>query len=268
VFASYDRVIDDLPLALMANVMLVMPDVLRDPDWSIRLLAEYRDTILGYIAKGVQVIVPVQRGSVRAGETVERIAAILGTREFTVGIPSAAAAMSMSDIATIRHDRFHILGRGTMGMPLFQRTYAFLENCPGARVSCDANTLRTNMPEVSYRHAELREEFDGTEWTGPYDDTEIICDMLDQRNILTRPQVELLAKAYGITDRATILKWVKAHKSGEGLRSLLEELDPELDWLWHFALRATLGDAAKKALSARLRAVAVADVFDAMAEAA
>jgi hypothetical protein len=268
VFAAYDQVIHDLPASLLRNVMLVMPDVLRNPEWSLRLLHEHRSKILSYIDMGVQAIVPVQRGPVRAGETVQRIKDILGIGDFTVGIPSAAAAMSMADVASIRHHRFHILGRGTMGMPLFQRTYAFLENNVGAVVSCDANQLRTNMPEVSFKHAELREEYDGTEWTGSFDDTELICDMLDQCGMLTKRQVELLAKAYGVTDRSTVLQWVKAHKSGPGLRDLLEELDPELDWLWHYALRATLGDAAKKALSARLRAVAVAEVFDEMAEAA
>ncbi|NEX60148.1 hypothetical protein [Noviherbaspirillum galbum] len=264
VFATYDQVIDDLSPALMDNVMLVMPDVLRNPEWSLQLLQEHRKKILGYIDRGIHAVVPAQRGPVPAGETVNRVARILGTRRFTVGIPSAAAAMSLADIATIRHDRFHILGRGSMGLPLFQRTYAFLEQNPGALVSADANRLRTNMPEVSYRHAELRDEFDGTEWSGPFDDTEIICDLLDQRNMLTKRQVEMLAQAYGITDRATVLQWIKAHKSGNGLRELLEEIDPELDWLWHYALRASLGEAAKKALSARLRAVAVSDVFDAM----
>jgi hypothetical protein len=263
VFAIYDDLAEGLSRPALQRLSLVMPDVLANPDRSLHLLAVHRDVVRRYIAAGINAIVPIQQGKVPAGHTVETVARILGTRHFTVGVPSSAASMDMSDIATIRgHQSFHILGRGTMGLPLFQRAYAFLEHNPGAAVSCDANQLRTHLGAISGRHAELRVEADGCAWdSGPYEETELLGEILDGIGWMTLPQVTRLAEAYGVTKRSEVRKWVDAHRGGTGLRHLVETIDPDCSLLWSYALRYAFGRDAEKHVSARLRAEAVTDVF-------
>lgn len=264
VFAAYDVLIDGLPQALRFNLALVMPDVLAHPEWSLELLQEHRRKIGEYIAAGVNVIVPLQKGPTPAGVTAETVAEILGTRDITLGIPSAAAAMALSDIATIRgFQRFHILGRASMGLPLFRIAYAFLENCPGAMVSCDANQLRGNTTSISQEHGRLIEERVDEAWEGSFDPTELMYEVVCGRGWMTERSVKAIASFYGVHEPKAVRQWVRTHRTGtEGLRDLVDAIDPEWSMLWACGLHHVFGEAALKALSARMRAVAVATVFD------
>jgi hypothetical protein len=263
-FAVYDDLVDGTPVAYRHNLHLVMPDVLAHPEWSLALLQEHRSKILGFVGAGVSVIVPLQKGSTPAGVTAEHVAAILGTREITLGIPSAAAAMSLSDVATIRgFGRFHILGRASMGLPLFKIAYTFLENCPGAQVTCDANQLRGNTMSIGHEHARLIEAHSDQAWDGSFDQTEIISEVVCGQAWMSERYVKAIAGFYGVTDAKRLKEWVRQHRTGEeGLKELIEDVDPEWGLLWTCGLNQVFGEAAMKALSARMRAVAVATVFE------
>ncbi|WP_194713041.1 hypothetical protein [Noviherbaspirillum soli] len=264
VFAVYDELVEGTPTACLHNLHLVMPDVLAHPEWSLALLQEHRSKILGYVGANVSIIIPLQKGLTPAGVTADKVAGILGTREITLGIPSAAAAMSLSDVATIRgFRRFHILGRASMGLPLFKIAYAFLENCPGAQVSCDANQLRSNTPSISHEHARLIEAHSDQAWDGSFDQTEMISEVVCGQGWMSERYVKAIAGFYGVTDAKRLKEWVRQHRTGdEGLKELIEEVDPEWGLLWTCGLNQVFGEAALKALSARMRAVAVATVFE------
>lgn len=263
VFAVYDELVEGTPTACRHNLHLVMPDVLAHPEWSLALLQEHRSKILSYIEAGVSVIIPLQKGPTAAGITADKVAGILGTREITLGIPSAAAAMSLSDVATIRgFKRFHILGRASMGLPLFKIAYAFLENCPGAKVTCDANQLRSNTSSISHEHARLIEAHSDQAWDGTFDQTEMISEVVCGPGWMSERQVKALAGFYGVTEAQTLKEWVRQHRSGdEGLKDLIEAVDPDCSLLWACGLNQVFGESAIKGLSARMRAVAVATVF-------
>jgi transcriptional regulator of met regulon len=264
VFAVYNELLADLPRSQRTNLALVGPDVLKDWQASMDVLQQYRSEVLHLVTSGANVIIPVQRGPIPAGETVQRIAKILGTKDFTLGIPSASAAMRLPDIATIRDvKRLHILGRGTMNLALYRRAYAVLHNSPGATLACDANQLRKRLDEIGEEQKRLVEErqYDVMR-DGPYDETELIYEVLHQNAWLPKGTVKALATFYGVTDPKLVNGWVKAHREGEGaLAPLVEQVDPEATLLMGYGLARVFGEAAMKDLSARMRAVAVETVF-------
>lgn len=264
VFAVYHQLLADLPRSQRYNLALVGPDVLKDWQASIEVLQQFRAEVLQLITAGVNVIIPVQRGPIPAGETVQRIAKILGTKDFTLGIPSASAAMRLPDVATIRDvKRLHILGRGTMNMALYRRAYAVLHNSPGATLTCDANQLRKRLDEIGEEQKRLVEERqDDVMRDGPFDETELLYEVLHQNDWLTKGTIKALAAFYGVTDPKQVNGWVKAHREGEGaLAPLIEEVDPEAMFLMAYGLARVFGEAAIRDLSARMRAVAVEAVF-------
>lgn len=262
VLACYKRLIHGIPAEKVFNFAMVMPDVLKQPARSLELLGQYREQIRELIDAGINAIVPLQRGPVSAGETAEQVFAVLGTRNLTLGIPSAAAKMSMSDTATIRgHMRFHILGRAN-GMPLYQRAYAIIESNPGAYISCDACQFRSNTDDIVETHHRLIEQNESDIWSGEFDDTELCYEVLNVGNWMTTPQIKAIAAFYGVKDAAVIKSWIKLHREqDEGLKSVLARIDPEFDLLWSFGITAVFRQYAEEHLSARMRAEAIAGVF-------
>lgn len=268
VLGTYDEVLEGLPIDKCCNLSIVMPDVVGDQTWSLRLVEEYCSQILHFIDAGCDVIIPVQRGPLSANETVKQIVRTLGRDDFTIGIPSASAALTLEDAATIRGGRrFHVLGRGTMSMQLFQRSYAVLENNPGARISADANRLRTNLALISHEHSKLIEEYEGQHFTESYDDTELIFEVCSGTSWMSKPEIEALAKFYGVTDKKQVREWIRAHND-EGLQDSIDVLDPEGMMLYQAGLDHVFGVAAVKHLFARLRTDAVATAFTKLREAA
>lgn len=262
VFTVYDKVISDLPTDMRFNVALVMPDIVGNPSGTLELLTQHRDRILGYIGFGANVVVPLQKSSTPAGQTAEMIFDLLGTRDITLGIPSQAAAMALSDAATIRHNRFHILGRGTMNMALYSRAYSFLEFNPNAYVTCDANQLRSHTANISHEQKGMIEENAGGIWEGLYDSTELLSEIINQPGWMNKTQVTALAKFYGVTERKIVKQWIRTHAEDEnGLRDLIDPLDPDGMLLWSMGIPTVFHTNASKHLSARMRAHAVERVF-------
>lgn len=264
VFAVYDAILADQPAACRGNIALVMPDCLKQLELSLDLLQQHREKVRAFIAAGADVIVPIQRGASNAGETVKRVVDILGTRDFTLGVPSSAAAMPIADLATIRgHGRLHILGRGAMTMALFQRVYAYLEFNPNAIVTCDANQLRSHTACISYEHGKQIEAHKDEVWErGQYDETELVQAVRMDHGWMTEKNVRRLAAFYGVTDTRCAAQWVKAHRTGEGaLSPLIDAVDPECTLLWSFGIGTVFREDEEKHLSARMRAKAVTAVF-------
>jgi hypothetical protein len=264
VFAVYDAMLADQSAVCRGNIALVMPDCLKQLKLSLDLLRQHREKVRAFVAAGADVIVPIQRGASNAGETVKRVVDILGTRDFTLGVPSSAAAMPIADLATIRgHGRLHILGRGAMTMALFQRVYAYLEFNPNAIVTCDANQLRSHTACISYEHGKQIEAHKDEVWErGQYDETELVQAVRMHHGWMTEKNVRRLAAFYGVTDTRCAAQWVKAHRTGEGaLSPLIDAVDPECTLLWSFGIGTVFREDAEKHLSARMRAKAVTAVF-------
>lgn len=262
VFATYRDIMEGVPADCLANLSIVMPDVLCDLPMSLDLLRQYRADVVGFIDSGANVIVPIQKGETRAGRTTEIVKDILGTQHFTLGIPSATAAMELADVATIRnHRRFHVLGRGAMGMPLFQRVYAFLEHNPGADVSCDANQIRSHLPIITPVHQQLVSDRECDIWNVSFDNTEIFFDMLHTRHSLTKAQIVAIARFYSIMFPIDSNAWVAAYLDGDTLAEILSDIDPEGAMLADTGLRDVFHGSACKFTSARLRKLAVMNAF-------
>lgn len=132
-----------------ARLFVVAPDKVGDQLETLARLARYRSRMRALIDQGCSVIVPVQRGALPAAEMLDRIADVLGTRNFVAGIPANKDALSIADCATLRHDRFHILGRVQINQDQAARIHALTFKNPGAVLTADANWLRGKLGDVT-----------------------------------------------------------------------------------------------------------------------
>ena len=131
------------------NLFVVSPDCVGDQAGTLALIEAWRDQLVSLIDIGAKVIVPLQCGALPAQDMIDRVAGILGTREWVAGIPSNKAAMTIEECATLTHDQFHILGRVTFNEEQSLRIEALRRNTPDAFVSADANWLRSHISLVS-----------------------------------------------------------------------------------------------------------------------
>lgn len=131
-----------------AQLYVVAPDKVGDQGATLERLARYRVRVRALIEAGCHVIVPLQRGALNAAAMLDAVADVLGTRAFVAGIPSNAEALSIAECATLRHDRFHILGRVQMSAEQGARLHALTSNNPAAHVTADANWLRSRLSDI------------------------------------------------------------------------------------------------------------------------
>lgn len=116
---------------------------------------------------------------------------------------------------------------------------------------------------ISLEHARLNEAHCDQAWDGSFDQTELISEVVCGQGWMSERYVKAIAGFYGVTDAKRLKEWVRQHRTGdEGLKGLIEAVDPEWGLLWSCGLNQVFGEAAMKALSARMRAVAVATVFE------
>jgi len=158
VLATYKRIAEStLDFGITpASLYVVAPDKVGDQWASIERLCKYENEVRELIAMGVKVIVPIQTGPLAAADLIDTIAVILETRDFTVGIPSNAAAMSVAECATLKHHSFHILGRVQKDPEQIARILALRAQQPDAQITADANWLRSRLAIVSQKCDELR----------------------------------------------------------------------------------------------------------------
>ena len=130
------------------NLYVVAPDKVGCQCGTLELLAKWADRVKDLIRQRVKVIVPIHCGDLPGAEMIDRIAAILGTRQFIAGIPSARAAMSIAECQSLSHHAFHVLGRVQMDEDQVARVAALRHNNPTAVITADANWLRSRLATV------------------------------------------------------------------------------------------------------------------------
>lgn len=257
VFAAYDAVLEKVKAGKQRNIALVMPDVIGNQTGTMLLLDQHRNRILDYLAQGADVIIPLQRGELPVYQVAQDVLSMFGT-QVRLGIPSNAAALSDEELAKIRHNKFHILGKASMDTKLRRRVYTLQEGNPNADLTCDANLLRSRMDKLSDTHRELIAE-EQDPFGSVFDDTELIWSILNEKNWLKRSEIGCISSLYGAADQLGTQRFVKAHKEGT-LSDLIEAYDPECHFLYS-CLPSLFGESARKMLSARLRGRAVAKVL-------
>ena len=138
------------------QVSIVAPDVVGDQAGTIELWKKYQQEIREWIARGVRVIVPLQAGELQADELLSLAVDMFETDKFCAGIPSNEAALSVEACRTLKHSDFHILGRVVMSQDVKEKVDALLINSPGARLTSDANWLRSRTREISAARSRMQ----------------------------------------------------------------------------------------------------------------
>lgn len=162
VFNTYECVINmtDSP----AGLSIVAPDVIGDQQATLALWAKHANRVGEWIAAGARVIIPLQRGTLSAGELLEEAKHIFKTSRFCAGIPSNLEAMGADDCSTLYHHDFHVLGRVILTPELKLKLEALLANNPNAIYTADANWMRSRIREISAMTDALRQDKSKTHW--------------------------------------------------------------------------------------------------------
>jgi hypothetical protein len=128
--------------------LLVMPDKVGDQAGSLALLQQFKDDILDLQDSGAQIIVPVQKGQLSMAQAYEQAAKILGNKNFIVGIPSNAEAVSPSELEDFlreaRPRAIHVLGAAA-NSTLTPRIKSVLRANPDTVVTADASPILSQV---------------------------------------------------------------------------------------------------------------------------
>ncbi|EHK68794.1 hypothetical protein PPL19_22464 [Pseudomonas psychrotolerans L19] len=119
-----------------------------DQQATLLLWHRYPRDIRSWIDAGARVILPLQAGSLSAGELLQEAIGLLGTKAFCTGIPSNLAAMTAADCRTLEHSDYHILGRVVITDELRDKVQALLAGNDGATISSDANWLTSRTRQI------------------------------------------------------------------------------------------------------------------------
>ena len=139
------------------GLYVVAPDVVGDQAQTLALLDEWTSEVRELVMIGCKVIVPIQVGILSGRAMIERVSAILGTPDFIAGVPSNKAAMSAEECAALRHHAFHILGRVQDDEEQRIRVYGLRATNPAARITADANWLRSRLKNIQAGTESVRE---------------------------------------------------------------------------------------------------------------
>lgn len=254
ILTIYESILQSMSEEGRRNIAIVMPDVIGKQAESMNLWRHYQERIAQFVSSGADCIIPIHRGPMSVHDVGELLVEMFGSN-IRLGIPSNAAALGDEEIARLRHGRFHILGKASLDVKMRRRAYTLLEANPGCDISCDANLIRARLGEVTEKHQALIAEVDDP-FRAVFDETDLLFDVLHASGWLKRKEIALIAGIYGVKDSLSIARWVKAHRSAEGLASLVEAEDPEATLLFHL-LPSVFDADAQRELSARLRAAAV-----------
>lgn len=144
---TYRDLIHDAPGARMH---IVMPDVVGDQAASLRLLAEHVGLVHEVMAAGHDPLVPVQKGELRPYDAWRAAVDTIGSDDFTVSIPSNAAAFSPADLANLmdgphKPARIHLLGVAGNRKKLGELVRVIHSRSPATRITSDAVLLRAQV---------------------------------------------------------------------------------------------------------------------------
>lgn len=156
VLDRYDRLLDAIARHNPAEEdvpppLLVMPDIVGDQRASLDLLRRHRDWIAAQaqFPRLAGIVVPIQRGEMSLAQAWREAAAIVGTENFTVGLPSNEKAVPLDELrrflAEARPQAIHFLGLAAPAA-VAARIQAVQDAGLGAiPISADANVLRTPL---------------------------------------------------------------------------------------------------------------------------
>jgi ADP-Ribosyltransferase in polyvalent proteins/D-alanyl-D-alanine carboxypeptidase/Type III restriction enzyme, res subunit len=187
VMASYAHLAVDVGEEGAKHLYIVAPDMLRqlpdgmwvgDPEKSRALQAQYQEQIRGFIAAGVQVIVPIQIGPDMAQHAIDTIAQFPGLR---MGLPTAHAAITLErlqelmDTVAYSHGQYitgvHFLGLSELNKKFDAFAATVRAALPQADITADASRtssmMRTGRPahtEVKARKEGRAEELIDAQW--------------------------------------------------------------------------------------------------------
>ena len=140
--------------------LYVAPDIVGDQRGSIDLVQSHGNWIKNQLNRGREIIIPIQKGEQSLAEAYEEIAQILGRRDFVVGVPSNAKAVSDAEfaefVAAAKPPKLHFLGT-TDPAKIEPRIQAIAAaGYEPDHVSSDANMLRALL----YGRSDLEETRD------------------------------------------------------------------------------------------------------------
>ncbi len=254
ILGKYDALLEELHDADEAEegngqLLLVMPDVVGDQAASLDLIAKHAAWIkpLTY-GDRVRPIIPIQKGTLSLGDAYKRIAGILNTRRFIVGVPSSEEAVSTPELeAFLKHvhpQNLHFLGAisdKNLGPKLDAIAAAGMDPL---HLSADGNLLRSTLygkqaPGVPRREAVARtlETQAGK--------------MGSEAAVSTAADRAHLAKRSAARERNRALTGTTAEKL-QKLQDELTEVDAERQRQYHLFTRTARGKPVAPAIMLRL----------------
>jgi hypothetical protein len=226
------------------RLAVVAPDKIGDQSRTLALLREHRDRIASWAVRGVQVLVPHQRGARSLVDFGRQVAEVLRGIDYTPALPCKAKAATPAEVlefvAALRPARLHLLGAGRSNV--WRKTIRALEAAnPGLALSHDANRLRSLLGEGRALTSRVRAQSElladdavrGLGALAHCDETELPHSLLNERNILA-----------ALPDAVTSFLSTKTGIAAAELRLLdLQEPDDEMDAEHATALGRTLARA-------------------------
>ncbi|MDC8832825.1 hypothetical protein [Alteromonas gilva] len=126
-----------------ANLLVVAPDCVGLQQRSYDLLVEYKRELNLLYHKGVQIMVPMQKGELSVSDHYRRCAALLPF-DFVAGLPSNAEALSPAEVREFMREcqppAAHFLGCSERDV-----LHMCLHDSPNTVLSCDATQLRKHL---------------------------------------------------------------------------------------------------------------------------
>lgn len=214
---------------------LVMPDVVGDPEASMRLQTEHADRIRSWIDAGVNAIFPLH--SPRDEVFMEGIGRVAAGRSVSIGVPSNLEAWTSSELVAfcdrVKPAFIHLLGMGS-GAKVRAIAQMVAVVSPDTLISCDSCTL---LAHVGYGRrltdrCSTRLQ-DAVQWVMddptaqvPYPDlSTYVANLLYEANYLQEADVRRLAARFGLDVNALLEAGERA-----GLIEVLGTIDPDETW--------------------------------------
>jgi len=248
------------------SIALVMPDVIGNQRATLDLQASYKKEICALIEKGVDVIIPIQKGELNPGQCWKAVKDIVGSN-VRVAIPSNKEAFSPVDLVELLFSpdpprKLHLLGLTHANRRFSQKIGKILEYTPEMDISCDGNRLRAMLGKtrkVTQAQSRFEEEFKAIIKDNSILDDNIETDtwLLIQSGLscnLTADQTLEVAEAIGLScsgeliaagAEGQLIDWIEHHVPGFGTYPENDLFKVVFSWASREQISARLKDADK-----------------------
>jgi hypothetical protein len=133
--------------ALGSQLYPVAPDKVGFQAETLERLTRHQLRVRRLMARGANVIVPLQKGAQDLASFYDSVVEVLGTDGFVVGIPMKKDATATADLVELLKARpvarLHLLGLGPRSNRWAEVMAAIEEHAPGCEVTCDSVLIRT-----------------------------------------------------------------------------------------------------------------------------